>query len=444
MPQISHVFVLLLENRSFDSVFGWSNLTGTTADGTPTFANGLSGNITNVGRSGTSYLLRRGSPYFLGFDPGHEFTDVCVQLCGNSVASADDVEDDRLTLTNGAYPTLTPDTSLTGFCSTYEDLKGNVGDAFSAFTPDQLPVLNFLARNYAVCDSWFSSMPGPTWPNRFFAVAGTSSGLDHSPNDARVIEAIFGGLPIFNFPNGTVFSKMGPTDWLVVQGDVAQVRAIAGMHNHRDRFIAMPDFLSQLGSGTLSAKFIFIEPTYDAKNDFRTGNSMHPAGDVRQGELLVKTLYDALTGSTYWNDSVLVIAFDEHGGFFDHVRPPPAVRPNTPDSAELNDHQFMFDRYGVRVPALVVSPFVNPGTIDHTLYDHTSILKTVDKLLGLNGALNLSMRVRAANDFSKLLSLPGARQAPACPAPVPMGGDQPTTIGTPRAKDPFLPLYAHH
>jgi phospholipase C len=190
---------------------------------------------------------------------------------------------------------------------------------------------------------------------------------------------------------------------------------------------------------------VFIEPTYDAKNDFRNGNSMHPAGDVRQGEALVKTLYDAISGSKLWSSSLFVIVFDEHGGFFDHVRPPPAVPPGAAENATLKTHNFPFDRLGVRVPALVISPYVAAGTIDHTLYDHTSILKTVDQVLGLNGVLGLTARVRSAADFSKMLTRTVARpDIPQCPAPVTLGNVRPASSGTPRAKDPFLPLYAHH
>ncbi|WP_321964233.1 alkaline phosphatase family protein [Paraburkholderia sp. J7] len=445
MPKINRIFVLMLENRSFDSVFGFSELTGTLPDGTPAKANGLPvGPILNSDRKGKSYSFGKGAPFFLGFDPGHEFTDVCVQLCGLSVATADDVEDDRLVLGPTGYPALVRDLVSTGFCATYGDVGGKPADAFCAFTPDQLPVLNFLANQYAVCDGWFSSVPGPTWPNRFFAVAGTSSGLDNSPSEARVFEALFTDVPVYAFPNGTVFSKLAPTDWLVVQGDVAQARAIAGIHEHRDRFVGMDNFLTQLRAGTLGAKFVYIEPEYDAKNDFRNGNSMHPAGDVRRGEALIKTLYDAISTSAFWPESVFLIVFDEHGGFFDHVRPPPAVQPGAPESAGLNEHNFRFDRYGVRVPAVVISPYVRAGTVDHTIYDHTSILKTTDRLLGLNGALNFSARVRAANDFSKVLSLDAPRaDTPKCPEPVAIDGETATSSGAPRAKDPFLPLYAH-
>ncbi|MBC8748576.1 phospholipase [Paraburkholderia sp. WC7.3b] len=443
---IQHVFVLMLENRSYDSVFGLSNFTGALPGGCPTTANGLPAQpIVNFGRTGTSYQLGKDSPYALGFDPGHEFTDTCVQLCGIPIASADTVRNDSFGLGAAGYPPLAVDPSTTGFAATYEDHADVVADAFSVFTPDQLPVLNFLTRQFGVCDNWFASVPGPTWPNRFFALAGTSSGLDHSPSDTQVLEAVFLNAPIFTFQNGTIFSKLRPSDWLIAQGDVAQARGIYGMQTLLSRFVGMDTLLSRLADGSLSSKFVFIEPTYDAKNDFRNGNSMHPAGDVRKGEALVKTLYDAITGSKLWPNSLFVVVFDEHGGFFDHVRPPPAVPPAAGENATLKTHNFPFDRFGVRVPALVISPYVQTGTIDHSLYDHTSILKTTDKLLGLNGILNLTARARAADDFAKMLNLPVARtDIPQCPSPVPGDTARPTSEGAPRAKDPFLPLYAHH
>ncbi|MGC2968950.1 alkaline phosphatase family protein [Paraburkholderia aspalathi] len=446
MAAIQHVFVLMLENRSYDSVFGWSNLTGVTPGGETTIAHGLPATpIVNFGRSGTAYQLGKGAPYALGFDPGHEFTDACVQLCGLQVASGDTVRNDSLVLGPNGYPPFATDASTMGFAATYEDHFDVVADAFNAFTPDQLPVLNFLGRQYGVCDNWFASMPGATWPNRFFAVAGTSSGLDHSPSDAQVVEAVFFNAPLFMFPNGTVFSKLQDSDWLIVQGDVAQARGIHGMQNLLSRFVRIDTLLARLADSSLTEKFIFIEPTYDAKNDFRNGNSMHPAGDVRKGEALVKQVYDAISGSKLWSSSVLLIVFDEHGGFFDHVTPPNAQPPGSPENGRLKTHNFAFDRLGVRVPAIVVSPFVPAGTIDHSVYDHSSILKTTDMLLGLNGALNLTARVSAADSFSNMLSLSTPRSdIPQCPSPVAASGDsRPTSEGAPRSKDPFLPLYAH-
>ncbi|TCK88620.1 N-6 DNA methylase [Paraburkholderia sp. BL9I2N2] len=181
-----HVFVLMLENRSYDSIFGLSAFAGHLPGGGAATANGLPAQpIVNFGRTGTRYQLGRRSPYALGFDPGHEFTDTCVQLCGLPSASADMVRSDSLVLGSTGYPPLAVDPSTTGFAATYEDHADVVADAFSAFTPDQLPVLNFLARQFGVCDSWFASVPGPTWPNRFFAVAGTSDCFGEDASHAR-------------------------------------------------------------------------------------------------------------------------------------------------------------------------------------------------------------------------------------------------------------------
>ena len=252
--------------------------------------------------------------------------------------------------------------------------------------------------------------------------------------------------PIFRFPNGTVSSKIPESEWLIVQGDVAQARGIYGMQNLLSRFVGMDTLLARLASNSLTEKFMFIEPTYDAKNYFRNGNSMHPAGDVRKGGALVKQVYDAISASALWSSSVLLVVFDEHGGFFDHVTPPVAVPPGSSEITRLKTHNFSFDRTGVRVPAIVISPLVPAGTIDHSAYDHSSILKTTDKLLGLNGLLDLRARVRSAGDFTKMLSLPTPRpEVPVCPSPITTaGGSRPSSEGALSSKDPFLPLYAHH
>lgn len=109
----------------------------------------------------------------------------------------------------------------------------------------------------------------------------------------------------FTAIRGRARTENGPT-----HGDIAQTRAISGMQSQRSQFVGMETLLSQLADGSFTSKFIFIEPSYDAKNDFRNGDSMHPAGDVRKGEALVKTLYEAIRGSTLWLSSMFVIVFD--------------------------------------------------------------------------------------------------------------------------------------
>ena len=151
---------------------------------------------------------------------------------------------------------------------------------------------------------------------------------------------------------------------------------------------------------------------------------MHPLDDVTRGEQLVKTVYEAIRNSPLWDTSLLIVTFDEHGGFYDHVAPPPAVPPGDTITSGYVQNGFTYDRLGVRVPALVISPLIGRGTIDHTLYDHTSMLATVERLLGMR---NLTERDKAANDLLHLLRLASART------------DAPTSLDPPAVNPKPLP-----
>jgi phospholipase C len=146
----------------------------------------------------------------------------------------------------------------------------------------------------------------------------------------------------------------------------------------------------------------------------------HPEDDPSGGEGLIKAVYEAIRNSPVWDTSLLVIVYDEHGGFYDSVAPGAATPPGDlppPAQETRNCYGFDFSRYGVRVPAVIVSPFVPKGTVDHTLYDHTSILATVERWLGLRP---LTKRDGGANDLRSLLSLPAPRKdcLQTLPAPV--------------------------
>jgi phospholipase C len=159
---------------------------------------------------------------------------------------------------------------------------------------------------------------------------------------------------------------------------------------------------------------VFIEPKYGAHDfdvtgpgDFTCGNSMHPLDDVTRGERLVKTVYEAIRNSPHWETSMLVVVFDEHGGFYDHVQPPAAVPPGDTITQSYVQYHFGFDQLGVRVPALIISPYIARGVIDHTEYDHTSMLASVERLFGMK---SLTERDKAANDFLHLLALETPRE----------------------------------
>src|SRR5690606_10087645 len=145
----------------------------------------------------------------------------------------------------------------------------------------------------------------------------------------------------------------------------------------------LDNFSNDLRNG-YTAQYTSIEPGYgDVINgSYADGSSQHPMDDVYGGERLIKRVYEAIRNSPLWEKSLLIITYDEHGGFYDSVAPGEAVPPNDGSSDDLNQYGFRFDRLGVRVPAVIVSPWVKAG-VDSTIYDHASVLATTEKLLGL-------------------------------------------------------------
>jgi phospholipase C len=403
---IEHVFVLMLENRSFDHMLGWSGITGTDAvTGEPTAAEGLTGSEANELPPSGRVGVAAGADYTLTVDPGHGFADVLEQLCGRGATFGGGP---------GAYPPIASAGFASCFAEQVEKHHAGVdpGTVMRGFRPDQLPVLNALAREFAVCDRWFSSMPGPTWPNRFFVHAASSAGLDDSPSPLRSATALLHG---YEFANGTVYDRLERAGkrWSIVEGDgLPQSLGIAGMAEKalEGRFITFDELLGRLREPELEDAYVFIEPHYghvlaDGSN-FKCGNSQHPLDDVTRGERLIKDVYEAIRSSPHWPTSVLVVLYDEHGGFYDHVAPPACVSPGDRFAPDVNRHRFQFDQLGVRVPAVVVSPFTARGLVDHTTYDHTSLLATVEHLWGL---APLTQRDAAAARFDHLFGLAAPR-----------------------------------
>src|SRR5580698_4555300 len=191
--QIEHVFVLMLENRSFDHLLGFSGIAGTDAETAgPTVIDGLKGGESNS-FNGQTYAVSPGADYRMPTDPNHEFPDVLHQLCGPAATYQ----------SGGPYPTVDD----SGFVASYVASGGsNPGEVMECYQPEQLPVLNALASEFVVCDNWHASMPGPTWPNRMFVHAASSGGLDHSPSTDEIVEwETIGG---FFFKNGTIFDAL--------------------------------------------------------------------------------------------------------------------------------------------------------------------------------------------------------------------------------------------
>jgi phospholipase C len=401
LNDIQHFFVLMMENRSFDHMLGNSGITGKdAATGIPTKVNGLS-----------SESLA--APFVIQPDPPHEFDNVLMQLSGIGAKMKP--------FPNNQYPPIsqTPIDSQ-GFLDSYKTApkpSGDVNDpiyypdgppppfdpkaVLRSFSPTTLPILTTLAKQFAVCDNWFSSIPGPTWPNRFFLHAATSGGVVASPHS------------ICKFKNGTIFDKLDQKSisWKVYHhGIYTQILSIDGMLENlfTNKFREyVKDFQNDINDPSFNTPYIFIEPDQSSN-----GNSQHPIQDVRNGELLIKDVYEKISKSPLWKSSALIIVYDEHGGFYDHVQPPSAISPGDDKSnAQINntsnEKNFGYDRLGLRVPAVIISPYIPANTIDHKLYDHTSVISTLNKRFNLGplGQALLSNRDKFANTFDGLFSL---------------------------------------
>ena len=370
---IKHIFVLMLENRSFDHMLGFSEIHGTDAKtGQPTTIERLTGSESNRAADGTSYQVTTGAADVMGTGPGHNFGDVIEQLCGASVKYE----------WKSAYPKI----DNSGFVLSYaiQDGHGPVGDVMKCFAPEQLPVLNALAREFAVCDHWFSSMPGPTEPNRMFAHAGNSGSFDDSPSSLD--QAGCSILPDsgIDFKKGTVFRLLhdAGVKYRIYADDqfpnAAELKDVSILSIYD-----FENFAQDLVDVNFDASYVFIEPSYDVLDSFEDGNSQHPSGSVAAGERFIKATYEAIRKSPLWPSSLLIVVWDEHGGFYDHV-PPPALGPTGTSGSKRG---FTFAQLGPRVPAIVVSPLIPRNLIEHRVFDHCAIPATVLRVFNVKETL---------------------------------------------------------
>jgi phospholipase C len=411
---IQRFVVLMLENRSFDHLVGYlRNIDSRVA--------GLTGNESNLKNpndpTSVPVKVSRADSFVMTFDPGHEFHDVQLQLYGPMQGTDPELPPIANTPSNPA--------PMTGFIFSATQAVTFPGDenlVMGCFQPDQLPVLSALAQEFAFFNFWYSSLPGPTWPNRFFVHAATSGGLTDSSATAQILEG-------FSFQNGTIYKRLtdGGKDWRIYNDGMPQTAGISDLRLEyvdplTKRFEDFSNFANDVKNGSLP-EYTFIEPDYDTGNNYQGGNSMHPLNDIRKGEALVKLVYETLRNSNYWKDTMLIITFDEHGGFYDH-QPPPQTVPTGDDTNYANiAYSFQFDQLGVRVPALVISAYTQKGTIigtdpkdSSTIFDHTSVVATVEKRFGLPF---LTKRDAAANTLEVALNLQSPRLSP---------DDAPTTL----------------
>ncbi len=411
--KIKHVFVLMFENRSFDHMLGFSGLTGTDAvTGQPTSIDGLTGSEVNS-YNGVTYPVVRGAPDRALHDPPHGFPGVLEQLCGEGAQY----------VSGAPYPPI----NNSGYVSAHARSHPEEPDgAMRCFTPDQLPVLTALAREFAVCDRWFCSMPGPTEPNRWFVHAATAGFFDESPTHAEYAKAFPSPWSGIAFPQGTIFDRLRERGhkWRIYACDsFPNAAMLKGVSRTFDIDDFDDDFAEDVASPSYDAAYTFIEPSYDVFSDYEGGNSHHPLGSVKAGEMLIKKTYEALRRSPIWESSLLIVTYDEHGGFYDHVVPP-ATRGT---GSRGRKYGFTFDQLGPRVPAIVVSPLIPRNLIDHRLYEHSSVVATVARLFGLKEV----GRAPFASDLKPLATLDAPRSDAPMTLPNPMGTTRARIVKTP-------------
>ena len=365
---IKHVIVLMLENHSFDQMLGCMKKVYPNLEGIDPNNPGA-----NVDANGKKYTQQVTQATKVDPGPNHALSNVLAQIekqCGGFVG-------DYL----HSYPT-----SDAQLVMDYYDLGF-------------LPVLHGLAQNFAVCDRWFSPVPGPTWPNRFFVHSGTCLGITTMPTGVS-------DPKVFSYDQKSVFNRLSEQNisWRIYYGGQPQSLVMSQLWTHLDRFSDMEDFFEDAQSPEAKfPQYCFIEPAYSGSGQ----NDQHPPTDIMKGELLIAEVYNAIRqNDVLWNNSLLVILYDEHGGFYDHVPPTATVAPDDLTS------EFAFNIYGVRVPALLVSPWIDQGVIK-TEFDHTSLLRYLQLKWNLG---DLGKRTTGANSFGPELL---KRQAPRTDTPGP-------------------------
>jgi phospholipase C len=417
LSSINNIVVLMLENRSFDHMLGllYSASGNVSPAGQP--FEGLTGQESNPGTDGSpvpvfAIASSDANAYFMpGADPGEGYSATNSQLFGSTTAPKPPVA------TNNGF--------VTDFSYTlgWESKEGRsiiagttANDIMGVFSPATLPVLSGLASGFAVCDYWFGSVPTETLPNRAFVNAGTSQGYMNDKTKKYTSPTIFGLLSQHNL-SWSIYGYEAPP---LTRMDFPDTTDADDSH-----FGEFTDFQTAAANGTLPA-YTFLEPSWSA-----SGNSQHPNYDVSLGEQLIHDVYYALRNGPAWNQTLLIITYDEHGGCYDHVPPPSGAVP--PDDS-AGEYGFDFTRFGPRVPTVLVSPLIAAGTVFRvadgaTPLDHTSILKTVEVRWNLPA---LTARDAAAIDVGDVLTLTQPRtDDPLAGVTVPVSGAQNPDVDRP-------------
>jgi phospholipase C len=402
LDNLKHIVVLMMENRSFDHMLGALMAQDNRIDG-------VSNNFSNPDMNGDPIVEQPLAEFQsqLDPDPDHHFPGVDLQIFG------------------GVPPGPGRVANMQGFVKSYYQQQQNVAQSHKImyyFPPKKLPVLTGLATQFAVFNGWFASIPGPTICNRAFAHYGTSFGQV--------------GMNIFEWkgPYLSIYQRVllaGRTAKIYYYDGPSSTMEIVNILNNQPKIFGTFDqFLKDCNQGELP-DYSFVEPNYndhDGDSEAEAASDQHPDHNVQHGEIFINKVYNAIfSNEELWKTTALLIVYDEHGGIYDHVKPPDCAPDDDafvagPDKTETGA-SFAFDRLGVRVPAILVSPWVPKNTVipgpyqrNGRTFDHASIPATVMKFIlkdldpnTLSPAdrqkfLAQSKREQAAGTFLDLLS----------------------------------------
>ncbi|TNE86577.1 MAG: hypothetical protein EP330_22840 [Deltaproteobacteria bacterium] len=386
---IDHVVVLMMENQSFDRILGWMNLEEHDVDGVPT---GMSCPIDDADGcetlpvEGGASLIPPGAPH----RAGHMFE----QFHGHGPG------------TNRGFARMAWKSAWKRAGLKDENKKDLVREVLRHHDKDDLPVTRDLALSFAVADRWFCSIASSTWPNRYFLHYGTSpTGPAHFPQLDKNVPTLFKrlndkGLPWRIYVDGPANVQVCAA--ISKQRRKARKQALANgvPEDQADPMRTMDRFFCDFAptpdgfaDNELPA-YTFIEPRHwRAKG--REANNDHSGTHLHRGQALIAQVYNRLREHPAWERTLLVVTYDEHGGYYDHVAPPPAPNPETGELGTVPKEGDM-GFYGGRVPTLLISPRIKPGAF-HEVCDHTSVLAFLEKRFDLEP---LTHRDAQANDLT--------------------------------------------
>jgi phospholipase C len=346
--RIEHIVVVLMENRSFDHVLGYLSRPGGRTD-----VDGIGDDAWRAAHANPGTLAPL-APFALTIDtipdPPHERDTIALQI-----------------------GTIGTPNAMQGFVQSYARRQPPPADeslVMGFYRAPDVPIADFFAAQYAICDRWFAALPTGTQPNRLMAMSGITARDGNAPFLLNNQDLVYDWLTARDIPWRVYHHGVLPFFALMPQWQPVILHELAieilGLHT---RFRRYAHFARDAQADPTFPPVVFIEPEY-TDGPHLAPDDDHPPSPLARGQAFLRSVYEALTANPErWRRTLLLITYDEHGGFYDHVSPL-ALRTDPPTTNAYPP----FETTGVRVPAFLVSPFVDPGVVVHTPLDHTAML----------------------------------------------------------------------